>query len=69
MQDATSEITIFITGKTPSNNFGGDSMIISSPVCPVIDSSDHTKLEKTSSAKLITDSPKNDNANDYTELV
>ncbi|CAH1412059.1 unnamed protein product [Lactuca virosa] len=64
--DATSEITISITGKTPSNNFGVGSMIISSPVRPVIDSSDHTELEKTSSANLITDSPENDNANDYT---
>ncbi|CAH1425335.1 unnamed protein product [Lactuca virosa] len=68
-KDATSEITVSITGKTPSNNFGVDSMIISSPVHPVIDSNDHTELEKTSSANVITDSPENDNANDYTELV
>ncbi|CAH1440923.1 unnamed protein product [Lactuca virosa] len=65
-KDATSEITVSITGKTPSNNFSANSMIISSPVRPVIDSSDHTELEKTSSDNLITDSPENDNANDYT---
>ncbi|XP_023772944.1 protein IQ-DOMAIN 31 [Lactuca sativa] len=58
-KDATSEIKVSITGKTPSNNFGGDSMIISSPVRPVIDSSDHTELEKSSSANLITDTPEN----------
>lgn len=58
-KDATSEIKVSITGKTPSDNFGADSMIISSPVRPVIDSNDHTELENSSSANLITDTPEN----------
>ncbi|KAI3520835.1 hypothetical protein L1887_10287 [Cichorium endivia] len=58
-KDATSEIKVSITGKAPSNNFGADSMIISSPVRPVIDSSEHTELEKSSSANLTTDTPEN----------
>lgn len=59
-KDATSEIKVSITGKTQSKDFGADSMVISSPVRPVIDSNEeHTELEKSSSANLITETPEN----------
>lgn len=56
-KDVTSEIKTSVTGKTPSNDSGVDSMVISSPVRPVIASSgEHTELVKSSSANLMPDS-------------
>ncbi|XP_076954368.1 protein IQ-DOMAIN 31-like [Bidens hawaiensis] len=55
-KDATSEIKTSVTGKTTSNDFGPDSMVISSPMRPVTASSgEHTELEKSSSASLMPD--------------
>ncbi|XP_076901691.1 protein IQ-DOMAIN 31-like [Bidens hawaiensis] len=55
-KDATSEIKTPVTGKETSNDFGPDSMVISSPVRPVTASSgEHTELEKSSSASLMPD--------------
>ncbi|KAK1440813.1 hypothetical protein QVD17_06645 [Tagetes erecta] len=56
-KDATSEIKTSVTGKAASKDFGADSMVISSPVRPVIaPSGEQTELEKSSSASLIPDS-------------
>lgn len=52
-----SEIKTSATGKAASKDFEDDSMVISSPVRPVIaPSEEHTELEKSSSASLIPDS-------------
>lgn len=76
LKDATSEIKTSVTSKAPSKDFGADSMVISSPVRPVIASSEeHIELEKTSSANLMPDtaedlrSPVEFNAANGEELI
>ncbi|KVI09147.1 hypothetical protein Ccrd_012498, partial [Cynara cardunculus var. scolymus] len=76
VKDATSEIKTSITGKAPPNDIGADSMVISSPVRPVLNSSgEQTELEKSSSANLVPDtaehvrSPIELNAADGEELI
>ncbi|XP_071735053.1 protein IQ-DOMAIN 31-like [Rutidosis leptorrhynchoides] len=55
-KDATSEIKTSVVNMPPSNDVGADSMVISSPVRPVIASSEeHIELEKSSSANLLPD--------------
>ncbi|KAJ0841088.1 putative IQ motif, EF-hand binding protein [Helianthus annuus] len=55
-KDVTSEIRTSNTGKATSEDCGTDSMVISSPVRPVIVSSgERTELEKSSSASLMPD--------------
>ncbi|KAL8193495.1 hypothetical protein R6Q57_026630 [Mikania cordata] len=59
-KDVASEIKTSITGKATSKNYDADSMVISSPVRPVIVSSgEHTELEKSSSASLMPDTAEN----------
>ncbi|KAI3808675.1 hypothetical protein L1987_24633 [Smallanthus sonchifolius] len=59
-KDATSEVKTSITGKATSKDFGADSMVISSPVRPVIASSgERTELENSSSASLMPDTTEN----------
>lgn len=56
LKDVTSEIKTSVTGKAASKDYDADSMIISSPVRPVIVSSgERTELEKSSSAILMPD--------------
>jgi len=76
LKDATSEIKTSITDKAPPKDIDADSMVISSPVRPVLDSSaQHTELEKSSSANLMPDtaehitSPIELNAADNEELI
>ncbi|KAI3704752.1 hypothetical protein L1987_74979 [Smallanthus sonchifolius] len=55
-KDATSEVKTSITGKATSKDFGADSMVISSPVRPVIASSgERTESDKSPSASLMPD--------------
>ncbi|KAI3799148.1 hypothetical protein L1987_34438 [Smallanthus sonchifolius] len=55
-KNVTSEIKTSITGKATSKDYDADSMVISSPVRPVIISSgERTELEKSSSASLMPD--------------
>ncbi|KAK1410157.1 hypothetical protein QVD17_36692 [Tagetes erecta] len=55
-KDVTSEIKTSVTGKAASKDYDSDSMVISSPVRPVIVSSgERTELEKSSSASLMPD--------------
>ncbi|KAI3704156.1 hypothetical protein L1987_74371 [Smallanthus sonchifolius] len=52
-KNVTSEIKTSITGKATSKDYDADSVVISSPVHPVIISSgERTELEKSSSASF-----------------
>lgn len=60
MKDATLDKKTPITTNSQAKDFGADSVVISSPVCPVIDvSGEHTQLEKSSSANLTDDTAEN----------